>query len=173
VQVDDLRLAMQWSDVRLPTDEATEALYFFLRTPDVWTLPAERLRDALIATGEAMTEAIAIVVGNHVAQGDPAVIEGDGILPSIVEHPEVRPHVHSGAARAVFVVPGSEEELLRNMLDRGRGISAPGETPAARRIARMNWLYARWLERDAASRSLPVVSTQPWETLASRIVKLP
>jgi Cdc6-like AAA superfamily ATPase len=33
-QVDDLRL-LQCSDARLPTDAATDGLYFFLRTPDV------------------------------------------------------------------------------------------------------------------------------------------
>jgi hypothetical protein len=70
LQVDDLRLALQWSDVRLTGEYATEALHFFERTPEVWRLPAERLRDAMIAVGEAMTEAVAIVVGNHVVQGD-------------------------------------------------------------------------------------------------------
>ena len=65
VQVDDLRLALQYSDARLPDDEATDNLHFFLRTPDVWTLPAETLADALVATGKAMTEAIAIVTGNN------------------------------------------------------------------------------------------------------------
>ncbi|HYH11832.1 MAG TPA: AAA family ATPase, partial [Thermomicrobiales bacterium] len=96
VQVDDLRLAMQWSEVSLPSREATEALYFFLRTPDPWRLPAHDLLDALIATGRAMMDAVAIVVGNHVAQDDPVVIEGDGILPGIVEHPEVRELVAKG-----------------------------------------------------------------------------
>ena len=168
VQVDDLRLAMQWSDVRLPSDAATEALYFFLRTPDVWRLPAERLRDALIATGEAMTDAIAVVIGNHIVQNDPVVIEGDGILPAMVDHPEVRDFVASGQLRTVFLAPSSEDELLRNMLDRGRGVTQDGETPEARRIAEMNWLYTQWLVREAGERSIPVVSTRPRETLVTR-----
>lgn len=171
LQVDDLRLALQWGDVTLPSEGATEALHFFERTDDVWQLPAERLRDAMIAVGEAMAAAVEIVVGNHVAQGDPAVIEGDGILPSIVEHPDLRGHLASGKLRIVFVAPADEDELLRNMLDRGRGVPDKREADL-RRIAEMNWLYTAWLVREAEERSIPVVTTQPWETLANRITEI-
>lgn len=160
LQVDDLRLALQWSDVRLLDDDATEALRFLERTEDVWQLPAERLRDAMIAVGVAMTEAVAIVVGNHVAQGDVTVIEGDGILPSIVEHPELRGSLASGKLRVVFVAPSDEDELLRNMLDRGRGVPDKSEAEL-RRIVEMNWLYTVWLAREAEERSIPVVTTRP------------
>jgi 2-phosphoglycerate kinase len=156
--------------VRLPDDDATEALRFLERTEDVWQLPAERLRDAMIAVGVAMTEAVAIVVGNHVAQGDVAVIEGDGILPSIVEHPELRGSLASGKLRVVFVAPSDEDELLRNMLDRGRGVPDKSEAEL-RRIVEMNWLYTVWLAREAEERSIPVVTTQPWDTLADRIIE--
>lgn len=169
VQVDDLRLAMERSEVRLPSAAATEALYFFLRTPDVWHLPAARLRDGLIAVGHAMSEAIAIVTANHIVQGDPVVIEGDSILPAIVEHPELRTFVEAGTLRAVFLAPESEDELLGNMLDRGRGITHRGETPEARRAAETSWRYTQWLEHEAQRRSIPVVSTRPWETLKTRL----
>ena len=46
LQVDDVRLAFQRSRVTLA--ERTAALYFFLETPHIWTLPPERLRDGLI-----------------------------------------------------------------------------------------------------------------------------
>lgn len=168
LQVDDLRLALQWSKARLPEDNATEALYFFERTPDVWNLPAERLRRGLIAVGEALTEAIAIVAGNHLAQNDPAVIEGDGILPAIIERPELRAFIETGQLRVVFLAPASQDELLRNMIDRGRGV--PDKSAAdLRRIAEMNWLYTTWLVREAEERSLPVVTTQPWNSLAERV----
>jgi 2-phosphoglycerate kinase len=170
VQVDDLRLALQWSDVRLPSEAATEALYFFLRQPDLWALPAERLRDALIATGEAMTEAIAVVIGNHIVQGDPAVIEGDGIMPDIVEHPGLREFAADGRLRIVVIAPESEAELLKSMVDRGRGEHLDPDTPEARRIAAMNWRYSQWLVREARQRGIPVLPTQPGATLPQRIV---
>lgn len=170
VQVDDLRLAMQWSDVRLPSVSASDALYFFLHTPEPWTRPAIDLRDALIATGEAMTNAIAIVTANHVAQNDPVVIEGDGILPGIVEHPEVRELVADGRVRTVFVMPESADELLTSMIARGRGEHLDAASPETHRIAEMNWLFADWLKRGATERRIPVVATQPWSTLARRIL---
>jgi len=170
VQVDDLRLALQWSNVRLSSGAATEAFYFFERTPNVWNQPAGCLRDSLIAVGEVMTEAIAIVIGNHIVQGDPVVIEGDGILPGIVEHPDLRAFVERGDLRTVFLMPESADELLRNMFVRGRGITNPQETPQVRRIAEMNWLYSQWLEHEALRRAIPIIKTQPWETLKERIV---
>ncbi len=85
VQVDDLRLALQHSGAVLP--EGTAALYFFLQTPNVWTLPPEQLRDALIAVGEGMAPAIEVVIANHVDTLAPVVIEGDGILPSLFARP--------------------------------------------------------------------------------------
>lgn len=171
VQVDDLRLAFQWSDVRLPTDTATDALYYFLRQPDVRYQPPERLRDALIAVGRAMADAIAIVVGNHVAQHDPVVIEGDGILPELLDHEEVRPHVANGAVRMVVVDPGSERELLRNMLTRGRGVAETGVTTEALTTARTNWLYAEWLREQADGSRIPLVPCRPWSSLATRVLK--
>ena len=169
VQVDDLRLALQWSDVRLPSDDATEALYFFERTPNLWSLPAARLRDGLIAVGEAMTEAIAIVIGNHIAQNDPVVIEGDGILPAIIDHADLQGHTASGQLRTVFVSPTSKDELLRSIIDRGRGVP-DRSAPELRRSAEMNWRYAEWLEREAMARAIPVVETQPWASLPTRIL---
>lgn len=170
VQVDDLRLALQYSDARLPGADATDALYFFLRTPDLWSLPAARLADALVATGEAMTEAIAVVTGNHLVQGDPAVIEGDGILPGLLDHPELRGFVGSGALGMVVLAPASEAELLGNMVDRGRGEHLDPESPEARRIAAASWRFTRWLVGEAEARDVPVVPTRPWETLAARIL---
>ena len=171
VQVDDLRLALQRSNVRLPTAQATEALYYFERTPDVWSLPAERLRDGLIATGEAMIDAIAIVVENHIVQNDPAVIEGDGILPSLLAHPGLRTYAATGHLRAAFLTSASEDELLRSMIDRGRGV--PDRRPdELARIAAMNWLFSAWLEADARRRNLPVIPTGPRDTLVERVAAL-
>ncbi len=83
LQVDDLRLALQCSQVVLP--ENTEALYFFERIPNVWRLAPEQLRDALIAVGHVMAPAIDIVVRNHVDTKALCILEGDGILPSVLE----------------------------------------------------------------------------------------
>jgi 2-phosphoglycerate kinase len=167
LQVDDLRLALQRSRVTLP--EGTAALYFFVQTPDVWQLPPARLRDGLIAVGEVMEPAIEIVVDNHVHIAAPIIIEGDGILPSLLARPMVHEHVESGHVRAIMLVEPDEATILGNMLARGRGID--GQTEAeARTEARAKWLFGQWLTDEARRRGLPVLEPRPWATLLDRIV---
>jgi 2-phosphoglycerate kinase len=148
VQVDDLRLALQWTDVRLPSDEATRALYFFERTPDIWQLPAERRQEGLVAVGEVMADAVAVVTANHVVQDNPAVIEGDGILPALLDRTDLAEFVASGQLKMMVLDPPSEDWLLANMIERGRGMSDRSEDET-RTMARASWLYEyRLLDRD-------------------------
>jgi 2-phosphoglycerate kinase len=163
LMVDDLRLAFQRSRVTLP--EAADALYFFIdieKRPPVWRESPERLCEALVAVGEVMAPAIEAVIEHHLDQRHPVIIEGDGILPSIVVCPSLARRVASGDVRAVFVVEQREDVLLDNMLARARGIS---EMSAAdlRTEARAKSLFARWL-RDECERALAFV----W----SRMVRL-
>lgn len=166
LQVDDLRLALQHTRVRLPRE--SDALSFFTDTPGVWELPPERLRDGLIAVGEAMAPAIEIVVENHVATDAPVVIEGDGILPSLLARPALRHRLADGRVRAVLLAEPDEEVILANMLARGRGIAGQSD-PALRTQAQANRLFGRWLADEAARFGLPVLESRPWTELADRI----
>src|ERR1700730_6915919 len=107
LEVDDLRLALQRSRVILP--DHTEALYFFEEMPGIWEMPAERLRDGLIAVGHVMAPALEVVIENHVDNATPCVIEGDGILPSLFARPSVRDRAVNGNVRAVFLVESEED----------------------------------------------------------------
>ncbi|MDQ3693460.1 MAG: hypothetical protein M3464_07515 [Chloroflexota bacterium] len=169
LQVDDFRLALEWSRVTLPRPEDTAALYFFAETPGVWRLPPQRLRDAFVGVGEAMSPAIAKVVTNHVATADPIVLEGDGILPSLLSRPDVRAFATGGRVRAVFVVEPEEDAILTNMAARGRGIT---EFTAAelRTHAMAKWSYGQWLADTALRYGMPVLESRPWATLVDRIV---
>jgi 2-phosphoglycerate kinase len=167
LHVDDLRLALQWSRVTLPA--RTEALYFFEETPNILRLPPERLRDGLIGVAEAMARAVEIVVDNHVHIAAPVVIEGNDILPSLLTRPVVQEHAVEGQARLVVLIESDEQQILTNMLDRGRGIAEWTETELRTR-ARAYWLYGQWLAHEAQRRGLPVLEARPWTTLAERIL---
>ncbi len=167
LMVDDLRLAMQRSRVALP--EHTEALYFFEETPGVWDLPPERLRDALIAVGEVMSPAVEVVVENHIDTASPAIIEGDGILPSLWTRPGVRYRAAAGLARGVFLVEPDEDAILANFRVRGRYEDGRTEE-GLRSDARAKWLYGGWLAAEARRYGLPVVEPRPWGTLPDRIL---
>jgi 2-phosphoglycerate kinase len=101
LQVDDVRLAFQRSRVTLA--ERTAALYFFLETPHIWTLPPERLRDGLIEVGQVLSPALEVVIENHVDTAAPIVIEGDGVLPSLYARSSVRDRARTGQVQAVFL----------------------------------------------------------------------
>ncbi len=167
LMVDDLRLAMQRSRVALP--ERTEALYFFEETPGVWDLPPERLRDALIAVGEVMSPAVEVVVENHIDTASPAIIEGDGILPSLWTLPGVRERAAAGLARGVFVVEPDEGTILTNFRSRGRYEEGRTEE-GLHSDARAKWLYGQWLAGEARRYGLPVINPRPWDTLPDRIL---
>jgi 2-phosphoglycerate kinase len=172
LMVDDLRLALQRSQVTLPV--GTDALYFFADIEDpkersLWQESPERLRDALIAVGEVMAPAIEAVILNHLSQRHPVIIEGDGILPSVLtrsllQEPRLAGHLH-----AVFVVESDEEALLHNMLARGRGMDimtmADAQTEAHAKA-----LFSQWITKEAQSHGLPVIESRPWDTLVERVL---
>lgn len=165
MMVDDIRLAFQRARVRLPT--GTDALYFD-KTPHLWRRPPEELCDALIAVGEVLSAPLEVVVENHVDQGIPIVIEGDGILPSLLSRP---PAVERAAAvRAAFLVEPDGSAILATILERGRGWIAGRTEKELRNEARARWLHGQWLAKEAARYGLPVLKPRPWETLVDRLI---
>jgi 2-phosphoglycerate kinase len=167
LQVDDLRLAFQRSRVTLP--QGNDALYYFVKgghQNQVWKERPDQLRDALIAVGEALAPAIEAVLLHHVSQREPIIIEGDGILPSLLTRPAVQQV--GDAVRAVFIVEPNERVLLRNMLARGRGINRmTGTTLCAE--AHVKCLFGQRLAEEAERLGVPVMPARPWESLADRI----
>jgi 2-phosphoglycerate kinase len=168
LQVDDLRLALQWSNVTLP--QSTDDLYFFLKTPNVWNLPPERLCQALINVGEVMSPAIEIVIESHIATQLPLLIEGDGILPSLFARESLQKHINVGRVRGAFLIESDEKALLENMLKRNRGIGDMTDAEL-RTEAHAKWLYGRWLINETQRYGLLVIESRPWSTLTKRILK--
>ncbi len=93
-------------------------------------------------------------------------------LPGLLDHPELRGFVASGALRMVELAPASESELLYATVARGRGQRLDPDASETRRIPAMDWRFSRWPVAEAETRRIPVVSTQPWESLAARILAM-
>ena len=164
LMVDDLRLAFQRARVRLP--KGTDALYFDKR-PHFWQLPPEDQCNALIAVGEVMSAPLEVVIENHVDQSVPIVIEGDGILPSLLARPPVVER--AAAIRTVFLIEPDEPAVLANILARGRAVEVRTKKEFEDE-ARARWLHGQWLAREAARYNLPVMEPRPWETLVERLI---
>lgn len=167
LQVDDLRLALQYSGALKAESQAV--LDYFSDAPEVWRRSPEELRDALIAVGEALTPAIEIVVANHVDTAAPIVIEGDAVLPSIFERAMIRERAARGLVRGVFLVEPDERELLANMQVRGRGIDER-DLAGLRVEARAKQIFGEWLTEAAVRAGLPVLPPRPWADLPDRIL---
>ncbi|MFC1947776.1 hypothetical protein ACFLXY_07655 [Chloroflexota bacterium] len=167
MQVDDLLLAFQRASASLPS--GTEAMYYFVNTPNVWQRQPQELCDALIAIGETISAPLEVVIENHVDTSAPIVIEGDGILPSLFSRQSMITRTDTGEIRAVFLVEPDESVILTNMVGRGRGITVRTDEELRTEV-HAKWLFGQWLVREAASYNLPVLEPRPWETLADRIL---
>ena len=143
-------------------------MYFFTNTSTIWRLEPGLLRDGLIATGEVLSSAIEIVVTNHCDNAGPVIVEGDSILPSLLDRPLIRQYMMSDQVKAVFLVEPDENVLFANMVARGRGI-AKRPISELHTEAHAKWLYGQWLTEQAHHYSLPMLEPRPWDTLIERI----
>ncbi|MCY4113576.1 MAG: hypothetical protein OXG33_06520 [Chloroflexi bacterium] len=166
LMVDDLRLAFQRADVTLPS--GTKALYAD-RQPDFRKSTPEEQCAALIDVGYVMSAALEAIVENHVDQQVPIVIEGDGILPSLLARP---PMLERAAwIRAAFIVE-PDESSLRIALASHHGTRAVGRgQDELQAEAKAKWMFGQWLAAEASRQGLAVVEPRPWDTLPERLIE--
>lgn len=167
LQVDDLRLVLQYSRVSLP--ERTERLYFFEQTENVWSLPVNELVQGFIDVAELMLPSVRVVIDSHVVTNVPLVLEGDGILPGLLNDPVIRPHAEAGSAKFCTVSADGAGELLESMLRRDRGMDV-GNAAQHRRHAEANAAFGQWLAKESRRYGIPLVGSRPFASLPNRIL---
>jgi len=148
LQVDDFRLALERSGVAIP---------------DSALAPTFDGTGGLIAVGELLSPAIEIICENHVAQSNPAILEGDAILPTLFDRPLIHRLAADGWLRAIFLSEPEEQVIQTNMQTRNRGHADTAHI-------HKNWRYSEWLRQEAARRGLPTLPVRPWQTLEDRIL---
>ena len=168
LQIDDIRLAMQFHPHIMSHIPDASALRYFLETPDLWHQPAEQLIDAFVAVAELLAPSLQIIIENHIAIREPIVIEGDGVLPSLLDSPGMQRHLADGSLRSAWLIPSSPEILLHNSRRRGRG-NADEDAETGRRWAEAVWAFGQWLASEAMQRDMPVRSPEPYATLTQRM----
>ncbi|MCY3913846.1 MAG: hypothetical protein OXG43_11465 [Chloroflexi bacterium] len=166
LMVDDVRLGFQRAEVTLPT--GTEALYLD-QQPRFWRRTPREHCDALIDVGHVMSAPLEAIVENHVDQQIPIVIEGDGLLPSLL----ARPSMLDRAAwiRAAFVVEPEESALRAALVARGGGWVAGRTDAEIQAEANGKWLFGQWLAAEASRHNLAVVEPRPRDTLPERLIE--
>ena len=162
-EVDDFRLVLQ----RVTTPEQQPILHSFL-TENILQWSPHAIRDQMIMINRVVSSALEIVVASHVATNTPCILEGDGILPSFAAQSVFADLDVGRTVRAVFIVEHDRNRVFGSMKTRGRGF----ETFSAeqqQQWVELSWQYGQWLAVEATRLGLPVVTAQPWGTLAARV----
>jgi hypothetical protein len=116
----------------------------------------------ILDASDAMSAALELVIGNHLASRAPVVLEGDFLLPSLAVRPAYDGVAAAGRVRAVFLYEEDEQQIRRNYRAR-EGTDQPQR-------ARVSWYHSQWLRREAARLGLPAVPARPWDTVLERVI---
>jgi 2-phosphoglycerate kinase len=168
LHIDDLRLALQRNQAVAEHDTASTTLGFFECTPDVWSQSTTVLRDAFIKIGRALAPSLEIVILNHLAIDESIVIDGDGLLPELLDSLELQTALGQGQIRIAYVLPDSSEIIRKNLNARGWGEPDVPKSQVDAMVA-SKFEYGQWLREECMKRGFHIVPPLPYSTLIDRI----
>lgn len=157
-EVDDFQVILE----HMTSPDEQPVLHYWRLHPEARDMTAEEIVKHTIAVGQVMAPALEAVIANHIESRAPVVLEGDFILPTLINtfnEDSMRSQV-----RAIFLHEESEEQLLHNFLQR-----EPESGPQKIR-ARVSWLYGEWLKQEAEQAGALVVPARPWGNVFERIL---
>lgn len=160
LQADELRLALQ----RTTSAESHPILHRFLDAGgDVWS-DAGEYASGLRGVAEIVSRAVEPVIEHRIGRLEVGrlIIEGDGLLPSLVAHRE--------GVRAVVVIEPDPVVLRARLADRDRGfrtLSGAAQTASVQG----SLLFGNFLADAAKLILVPVVDATPLAGLADRILR--
>lgn len=158
-EMDDFQNVLE----RMTTAEQYPALHEWrLHAAEVLRFDDEQMLAHTRRVADAMSEAMELVIANHIATRAPVVLEGDFLLPELAVRPVYDGVPAEGQVRAVYLYEEDEQQILRNFRARS------GEEQPRR--ARASWYYSEWLRREAARLGLPAVPARPWDTVLERVI---
>ena len=136
---------------------------------NAWLRPVDELFECLVESTSRIADPLARLIDRHAARGGAAIIEGQGIEPSVLGLIDLGFDV-----RAVFVIEADRNRIETTL--RGRDsdgaaryrLLSPVEQQA---VTTMNVRYGDWLQAEAKQHELAWVASQPWPTLAHRILE--
>ncbi len=157
-EVDDFHAVLQ----RMTTQEAQPELHYWRTHPEAVHDAPEETVQRLIALSRVMAPALEAVIANRLESNVPVVLEGDFILPALATKAMFEGQANAGRVRAVVIDEPDEDQFLRNYQAR--------ESASQPNRARVSWLHAQWLRREADACGVPIVSSRPWPTLFERML---
>jgi 2-phosphoglycerate kinase len=153
------------------------ALHYFIQVQEPANLPSDHFVAGLIGVGQALIPALQGIIEHHVAVANAGriILEGDGILPALMEQLSlrgVRGEALPEARRVVkclFLDEPDEQALLHNFQQRDRGFNSAASAEQ-RAYVHSVWQYGRWLAAEAQRVGLPLVPSRPFDTISQRVL---
>ena len=156
-EVDDLHIVLE----TLTTPEQQPELHYWRTKPDDVEMTIEDIVNLHISVAKVMQPAIKAVIANHIETKMPIVLEGDYLLPELLADEKVE---FDDRVKAVFLYEDDEQQLASNFLSR-----EPEEGEQSGR-AMVSKQIGDWLKRECAKYSVPIVASQPWDTVINRVL---
>jgi len=159
-EVDDLHTAVR----TLTTAEQMPVLHYWHTSPAAASMSPQEMVDLHIAVSRLLLPAVRAVIEQHVEDGNPVILEGDYLVPEVVD-----PHPAWNAGtlprlRAVFLDEPDTDQVARNLNQR-----EPDEGDQTGR-ARVTQMFGRWLRAECVGRPAVSIEVRPFATVAARIL---
>ena len=103
--------------------------------------------------------AVKTVIENHLETERPVVLDGDYILPEVLDGDPWR-----GRVRGVIVYEPEEAAIVRNLAARE---PHAGEQTKRAQVSR---LHGEWLREECARYGVPAVPARPWGSAVERVI---
>lgn len=170
-EVDDIRLVMQ----RTMQKADDPVLFSFLTAEKSYfdSTPHKQIAGQLYKISRAVWKGLRAVVELHLQQKKPIIIEGDGIVPELLEE-------FAGAKiKAVFLYDDKEALYKRELQREKEGDNRPYEVSGRdtanpdkwrERYTSVAYLYGQMIQKQAEQHNYPTCKSSPIETLYSRIL---
>lgn len=156
-----LNLKLVETDRTLPNNPLLQPLDGAL---DIWDRPAAELRDLLIQAANVAVPYLRQQILSLSAFPTGWIMEGERVHPDLVERV-----LYEGLAQAVFIIETDALRLYDTLMERLPGFRNISES-RRRAVAEVDRLYNLWLGAEAARRNLVCVESQPWQSLADRVL---
>lgn len=153
VQVDDFQCL-----VEAVTTEADYPVFHYWKNhfDEAVRLPLDRKLEIMVSYARQLSVFLEAIVGNHLDEGRPMVLEGDFLSPEFCQK---MVHEHPGRVRCLLVTEDSPSQIAENYRLR--------EGTAQNERAEVSARYNAWLVENAGE-GMELVASRPWDTVVER-----
>jgi len=160
IEIDDVQTALEV----LTTPDQQPLLHFWRTHWNEFTAftDDEHVRHFLDVSRGIFQPVVEEIVASRLERGMRAIIEGDFILPEVVDRPDFSGQRNGGRVKALFVYESEEARIAANMAHREGGDQSF--------VAHTSWLKVQWLRAECDRLGVPDVDARPRSSLVERSI---